>query len=179
MKHSETHTREIACTALMASATAILAQIQIPIGPIPFNLAVFGAFLSGMLLPPLWAAASMLVYMMLGAFGIPVFAGFKGGFAILFGKTGGYILGYFALAALTSFAVTYCRRRSFILFSMACGLVICYTFGTIWFMLISGADLLSALSWCVFPFILPDCAKAVGAFALGRALQQRMISDIR
>lgn len=48
---------------------------------------------------------------------------------------------------------------------MACGLVVCYAFVTTWFMLISGADLLSALSLCVFPFIFPHCAKAVGAYA--------------
>lgn len=175
MKHTATHTKQIASTALLAAVTAILAQIQLPIGPIPFNLAVFGAYLAGMLLPPAWAAGSMLVYMMLGAFGIPVFAGFKGGFAVLFGKTGGYILGYFALAALTSLAVHRCGRRGCILFAMACGLVICYTFGTLWFMLISGADLLSALTWCVFPFILPDCAKAICAYSLGCALQRRNI----
>lgn len=178
MKRAETHTRQIACTALLAAVTAILAQIQLPIGPIPFNLAVFGAYLAGMLLPPAWAAGSMLVYIMLGAFGIPVFASFKGGFAVLFDKTGGYILGYLALATLTSLAVHHCGRRGCILFTMACGLLICYTFGTLWFMFISGANLLSALTWCVFPFILPDCAKAICAYSLGCALQRRNIFSL-
>ena len=65
-------TKDLVLTALFAALTAVLAQIQLPIGPVPFNLAVFGAFLAGMLLAPAWAAASMGVYMLLGAVGIPV-----------------------------------------------------------------------------------------------------------
>ena len=87
-------TKDLVLTALFAALTAVLAQIQLPIGPVPFNLAVFGAFLAGMLLEPAWAAASMGVYMLLGAVGIPVFAGFMGGPAVLLGKTGGYVIGY-------------------------------------------------------------------------------------
>ena len=52
-------TKDLVLTALFAALTAVLAQIQLPIGPVPFNLAVFGAFLAGMLLEPAWAAASM------------------------------------------------------------------------------------------------------------------------
>ena len=60
-------TKDLVLTALFAALTAVLAQIQLPLGPVPFNLAVFGAFLAGMLLPPAWAAAYMGVYMLLGA----------------------------------------------------------------------------------------------------------------
>ena len=86
-------TKDLVLAALFAALTAVLAQIQLPIGPVPFNLAVFGAFLAGMLLAPAWAAASMGVYMLLGAVGIPVFAGFMGGPAVLLSKTGGYVIG--------------------------------------------------------------------------------------
>ena len=65
--------------ALLAALTAVLAQVQLPIGPVPFNLAVLGAFLAGMLLRPAWAACAMGVYMALGLIGIPVFAGCAGG----------------------------------------------------------------------------------------------------
>ena len=84
--------------ALLAALTAVLAQVQLPIGPVPFNLAVLGAFLAGMLLRPAWAACAMGVYMALGLIGIPVFAGFVGGPAVLAGKTGGYVLGYVCIA---------------------------------------------------------------------------------
>ena len=98
-------TKDLVLTALFAALTAVLAQIQLPIGPVPFNLAVFGAFLAGMLLEPAWAAASMGVYMLLGAVGIPVFAGFMGGPAVLLGKTGGYVIGYIFIAMATALAV--------------------------------------------------------------------------
>lgn len=81
-------TKDLVLTALFAALTAVLAQIQLPIGPVPFNLAVFGAFLAGMLLEPAWAAASMGVYMLLGVVGIPVFAGFMGGPCGAFGQDG-------------------------------------------------------------------------------------------
>lgn len=161
-------------TAFFAALTAVLAQIQLPLGPVPFNLAVLGAFLAGMLLTPGWAAASMGVYLALGACGIPVFAGFQGGPAALFGKTGGYAVGYLFIAAFTALAVKHSGRTAAVLASMLAGLLACYTLGTLWFMTITGADLASALGWCVLPFILPDLCKAGCAFLLGRAVNARL-----
>lgn len=159
--------------ALFAAATAVLAQIQLPIGPVPFNLAVLGAFLAGMLLPPLWALASMGLYLGLGLIGIPVFAGFMGGPAVIFGKTGGYVLGYFCIALLTALAA---RSGRFLptIAGMTAGLILCYALGTAWFMVITGANLAAALTWCVVPFIVPDICKAGCAWALGRLLSNRL-----
>ena len=105
--------------ALLAALTAVLAQVQLPIGPVPFNLAVLGAFLAGMLLRPAWAACAMGVYMALGLIGIPVFAGFVGGPAVLAGKTGGYVLGYVCIAWCTAMA-----RRFGRLWLMAAGMAL-------------------------------------------------------
>ena len=148
-------TKDLVLTALFAALTAVLAQIQLPIGPVPFNLAVFGAFLAGMLLEPAWAAASMGVYMLLGAVGIPVFAGFMGGPAVLLGKTGGYVIGYIFIALATALAVKRSGKLPVIGAAMLAGLLVCYGFGTAWFMAVTGADLVSALGGCVLPFIVP------------------------
>ena len=94
MEHTVKKTRELVLASLMTAATAVLAQIMLPIGPVPFNLAVLGAYLAGCLLEPAWALASMAAYLLLGAFGLPVFAGLSGGPAVLAGPTGGYIVGY-------------------------------------------------------------------------------------
>ena len=163
-------TKDLVLTALFAALTAVLAQIQLPIGPVPFNLAVFGAFLAGMLLEPAWAAASMGVYMLLGAVGIPVFAGFMGGPAVLLGKTGGYVIGYIFIALATALAV----KRSGKLPVIGAAMLVCYGFGTAWFMAVTGADLVSALGWCVLPFIVPDVCKGVLACVLGRLLAGRL-----
>lgn len=167
-------TKDLVLTALFAALTAVLAQIQLPIGPVPFNLAVFGAFLAGMLLEPAWAAASMGVYMLLGAVGIPVFAGFMGGPAVLLGKTGGYVIGYIFIALATALAVKRSGKLPVIGAAMLAGLLVCYGFGTAWFMAVTGADLVSALGWCVLPFIVPDVCKGVLACVLGCLLAGRL-----
>ena len=167
-------TKDLVLTALFAALTAVLAQIQLPIGPVPFNLAVFGAYLAGMLLEPAWAAASMGVYMLLGAVGIPVFAGFMGGPAVLLGKTGGYVIGYIFIALATALAVKRSGKLPVIGAAMLAGLLVCYGFGTAWFMAVTGADLVSALGWCVLPFIVPDVCKGVLACVLGRLLAGRL-----
>ncbi|MBP8856252.1 MAG: biotin transporter BioY, partial [Oscillospiraceae bacterium] len=74
-----TKTKQLVLSGLLAAFTAVLAQIVLPVGPVPFNLALLGAYLAGMLLPPAAALGSMAVYCVLGAFGVPVFAGFAGG----------------------------------------------------------------------------------------------------
>lgn len=169
----EKKTKNLVLTALFAALLAVLSQIQLTIGPVPFNLAVFGAYLTGMLLQPVWAAASVAVYMLMGLVGIPVFAGFAGGPAVLFGKTGGYVMGYLFIALFTAVAV---RRKNMActVLGMLLGLAVCYALGTAWFMLITGTGLVQSLAWCVFPFVIPDVVKGVCAYVLGRVLHVRL-----
>lgn len=152
--------RRLSACALMAALTAICSQIQIPLPAIPINLALFAVHLSGALLGPAGGALSMAAYVLLGICGAPVFAGFGAGPAVLFGKTGGYILGYFLCAALVGLLS---RRppRTFprLCLSMAAGLFVCYFFGTAWFMRLSGMGLVSSLSLCVLPFLPGDAVK--------------------
>lgn len=167
--------RQLAICALFAAVTAVLAQIMLPIGPIPFNLAVLGAFLAGLLLTPAWAVCSMGVYIALGCIGVPVFAGFQGGPAVLFGKTGGYVIGYLFIALCAALAVKHVGKLWAVALSMAVGLLVCYAFGTLWFMVLTGADLVSALGWCVLPFLVPDICKAVCAWAVAKLLRTRLV----
>lgn len=167
-------TRNYALTALFAAVTAVLAQIQLPIGPVPFNLALLGMFLAGMLLTPMWAACSALLYLLLGMTGIPVFAGFGGGPAVLLGSTGGYLAGYIFVALTTSAAQHRSGKLPVVAAGMALGIAICYTFGTAWYMALSGASLRTALGWCVLPFLLPDLGKGALACAVGRMLAARL-----
>ena len=129
----------IAFCALMAALTAVCSQIQIPLPMVPINLALFAVHLSGALLGPAGGALSVAVYVLLGMIGVPVFAGFRAGPAVLFGKTGGYILGYFLCAWLVGFLS---RRRPYtfprLCLAMAAGVFVCYFFGTVWFMALTG-----------------------------------------
>ncbi len=168
-------TKKMVQAALFAALVAVLAQIQIPIKPIPFNLAVLGVYLAGVMLTPGWAVASAVLYILLGAVGIPVFAGFGAGPAVLLGPTGGYIVGYVFLALAVSLAIHMRGSRLWMhLLGMAVGLALLYAFGTAWYVILSGKGLAAAIQFCVLPFILPDMGKGALAYAAGRMLNTRL-----
>ena len=117
---------------------------------------------------------------LLGAVGAPVFSGFNGGAGALVGTTGGYILG-FLLCALTMWAVEAALGKSLwaLGLGMVLGLIVCYVFGTAWFMVLytraSGpVSLGTVLGWCVIPFIGPDLIKIAVALALSGRLRRHV-----
>lgn len=167
-------TKDMVLAALLAAVTCVLAQITLPIGPVPFTLAVLGAFLMGQLLSPGWALASILVYIFLGLVGIPAFASFSAGPSVLFGTTGGYIFGYIFMAVLPAFVRSKNLPQWVNFLAMLLGLLLCYALGTIWFMVYTKNPLMASLGWCVFPFVIPDVAKAVCAILLAKALNKRL-----
>ena len=109
-----------------------------------------------------WGTVSQLVFVALAAIGVPVLAGFQGGPSAIFGKTGGYVLGYI-LAALITALISKALGRKFwsLCVAMVVGCAVCYVLGTIWFMTLTGADLASALGWCVLPYLPGDAVKIV------------------
>ena len=168
-------TRSLVLCALMAALTAICSQIQIPLPMIPINLALFAVHLSGALLGWKYGALSMVVYALLGVIGVPVFAGFGSGPAVLFGKTGGYAIGYILTALLTALLTKALGRKFWSLcVAMVVGCAACYLLGTIWFMTLTGADLVSALGWCVLPYLPGDAVKIVLAAMLTIQLDKRL-----
>ena len=121
---------------------------------------------------------AVLVYVLLGAVGVPVFAGFSGGIGALLGNAGGYIIG-FIFSALVMWAIEHFFGRKPVvqIISMVVGLIVCYAFGTAWFMIVysraNGAvGLATVLGWCVIPFIIPDIIKIVLAYGLSRKLRK-------
>ena len=166
-----TTTKQLVLAALFAALTAIFSQISIPIQPVPINLALLAVLLCGALLPLKWADLSMGVYILLGATGVPVFSGFRGGVGVLVGPTGGYIVGYLAAAALVAALRPWWMGRFVkLLLSMAAGVVACYLLGTLWFMYVRGTGLMEALGLCVFPFLPGDAAKVLVAAVLAQRL---------
>lgn len=161
---------------LLAACTAVLAQIVIPIGPVPFNLAVFGAFLAGMLLSPGMAVLSMATYWLMAAIGLPVMAGLQGGLGAVLSPTGGYVAGYLLLAGCTALVAE--RPMPMRLAGMALGLVLCYTLGTVWFICATGTALPAALAMCVLPFIPADVAKGIAAAWLAQTLKRRVLQNV-
>lgn len=169
-------TRDLALVALMTALMAICAWISIPT-TVPFTLQTLGVFLACALLGGKRGSLAVLVYILLGAVGLPVFAGFVGGAGALLGSTGGYILG-FLLQALVMWGmeIVWGRDRWWKLgISMLLGLVACYAAGTLWFMVVYArttgpVGVVTVLGWCVIPFVVPDLIK----LALALLLQRRI-----
>lgn len=164
-------TRRMTMCALFAALTGVCSQIQIPLPFIPINLALLSVHLAGALLGKVFGPLSMAVYIALGVCGVPVFAGLGAGPGILFGKTGGYILGYL-LCAMTV-GLTARKRQGYLwtCLSMALGTIVCYAFGTAWFMALTGMSLWISLTYCVFPFLPGDALKVLFAAYLARRLR--------
>ena len=167
--------REIAYIAIGIALIAVCSWISVPM-TIPFTLQTFAVCLITALLGlkgGLWTVAG---YILLGAVGIPVFSGFRGGPGALLGTTGGYIVGFLFTALTVGMAVQRKGRKLPVLvLSMAAGILLCYTFGTAWFMLVYSRgtgpiSLGTALGWCVLPYLIPDGVKVVLAALLTRRL---------
>ncbi|HAG57280.1 MAG TPA: biotin transporter BioY [Ruminococcaceae bacterium] len=159
--------KDMVLCALLAAMTGILSQIGIPIGEIPINLALFSVYLAGGLLGSYKGAVSMVVYVMMGAVGMPVFSNYRGGLSVLAGPTGGYILGYIFAALAVGMVSTYWGDSVWKLaVGMTGGLALCYLFGTVWFVLLTGKGLVAALSACVVPFLPGDAVKIISAAIL-------------
>ena len=119
---------------------------------------------------------AVLVYILMGAIGIPVFSGFTGGIGILAGTTGGYIVGFlFSALLMWGMEKLFGKDTKVLAGSMILGLAVCYAVGTLWFMAVYAASsgavgIFTVLGWCVFPFIIPDIAKIVLALILTKRL---------
>ena len=168
---------DLVIVALFAALIAVCAWITIP-GAVPFTLQTMGVFLAVGLLGGKRGTAAVLVYILLGAVGMPVFSGFSGGVGRLLGTTGGYIIG-FLVAALAMWAMEaiFGKAKWVLPVSMLLGLLLCYAFGTAWFLVLytqtKGAiSVASVLSMCVVPFIIPDLLKIALALLLTSRLKR-------
>lgn len=165
-------TPKLVLAALFAALTAVCSQLAIPL-TVPINLALFAVHLAGALLGAKWGVLSMLVYVLLGLVGVPVFASFGSGPAILFGKTGGYILGYVLCAAIVGFLSSrFGRSLPKLCAYMVLGVAVCYAFGTVWFMFVTGMSLSLSLTYCVIPFLPGDAVKIALAALLALRLEK-------
>ena len=160
-------TRWMTLCALFAALTAAGAQLTIPVGAVPVNLALLPLLVCAALLPRRYALWSAAVYLGLGAAGLPVFAGMHGGLGTLLGPTGGYLAGYAACAGITSILIEKEMHR---LLAMAAGVAACYGIGTAWLMISSGLNLSQAVVMGVAPFLLGDILKIIAADYLSKRL---------
>ena len=168
-------TIDLVYIALGAVFIAICSWISIPT-TVPFTMQTFAIFFVLSALGGKRGTLAIVVYTLLGAVGIPVFAQFTAGIGILLGNTGGYIIGFIFMGLIYWLMVHFLGKKLWVeILAMVIGLAVCYLFGTMWFMIIytkaTGAVcFVTVLSWCVIPFIIPDLIKLGLSLALARRL---------
>ena len=162
--------------AIGAALIAICSWISIPTA-VPFTLQTFAVFFVLLALGGERGTLATLVYVLLGAVGVPVFAGFSGGIGVLLGNTGGYIIG-FLFTGLIYILFTKFFKKNIVMkvVALVLGRAVCYAFGTAWFMHVymkssREVGLLTVLGWCVFPFIVPDLLKLALAVVISKRIE--------
>ena len=177
MTNTSSKTKNLVICAIFVALLAICSWLSIPL-TVPVTMQTFAVFLCAGLLGTKRSCASIICWIILGFIGVPVFAGFQGGPSVIFGPLGGYILGFIISAIIVGVVSEKINRKPAVLIiAMVIGLIVCYAFGTVWFMYFYGKaagpiGISAALSMCVIPFVIPDLAKIALAVFLTKRLER-------
>ena len=168
--------RNMARCALLTALLCVCAWIGFPLGDVAITMQTFALFLTLGLLGGKNGSLVCLVYLLLGAVGLPVFSGFRGGLGTLLGATGGYILGFLGAALVYWLITGLLGQRFFVrLTASLLGLTVCYGFGTLWYALVwanGGVAFGLILGKCVLPYLLPDLIKLALALTAAEKLKR-------
>lgn len=163
----------MAYIAMSTALISVCAWVSVP-SAVPFTMQTFAVFLTARVLGSRRALAAVSLYVLLGAIGLPVFAGMQGGLGVLVGATGGYISGFLPAAFIAGLRHSGKRDGMVDIILMILGLLVCYTFGTLWYALgyLGGMEGIgAALTACVLPYVIPDLLKILLAAAVARRLR--------
>ncbi len=173
MKKTQMITLTGLCCALLCIAAPV--TVPIPISPVPISLAPLAVFISSYILTPIQCFISTVIYIMIGAVGLPVFSGFTGGIGIIAGPTGGFLLGYMGTALVSSFFVHRYEKKYLHIIGMIFGIFISYFIGTVWFSFQQNVTFFTAATLCVIPYVAGDIIKIFIAAFMGKKLQKTAI----
>ena len=166
-------TKQMVLIALMTAVTCVLGPLSIPLpfSPVPISLTNFAIFLAIFILGMKNGTISFIIYLLLGAVGVPVFSSFRGGFQVLAGPTGGYLIGFIFLALIMGFALDHFDRKLVpTIIGMIIGMAVCYAFGTVWLAKLLSLSFKEGLMMGVIPYLAGDVAKIIIAAIVGPKL---------
>ena len=179
---NKTHERikNMTVCALFAAIICLLSPHSIPIGPIPITLATFAVSFSAVVLGWKRGSLAVILYLLIGSIGLPVFSGYKAGVSVLLGVTGGYATSYIFMALIIGFAADLkFKKLPLKIVSLAAGLLlslfVLYAMGTVQYVLITHSDVRAALAACVLPFMPFDTMKLIAASVLGSAAREALV----
>ncbi len=189
MKKEKLSVRDLCLTAIFTAVTTVCAQIVIPIpfSPVPISFGMVGVYTAAIFLSPKCAILSQICYLLMGAIGLPVFGGFRGGLGAIAGPTGGYLAVYPLLAAIISSAlnskkalrVNHSKRQELLIGGIAicvAHLIMLYGAGTVWLAAITGNTFIQALSLAVIPYIPMDVLKIAFCILVIIPLRKRFMN---
>lgn len=167
-------TKDLTLIAISTALTCVLSPLSIPIGIVPIALTNLILLLNTYVLGYKKALVACLLYIIIGAIGIPVFANFSGGIGILSGPTGGYIIGYIPMIIVSGLLIEKYPNRLIHIIAMIIGTALCYALGTVWFCFVMNSSLASAMAICVIPFIPFDLIKIIIVALIGPVIIKRL-----
>lgn len=169
--------KQLALIGLMTAVICVLGPLalHIPISPVPISLGTLAIYFVVSVLGMKLGTISVLVYILLGLAGVPVFASFTAGPAKLFGPTGGYIIGYIFMALICGFFVDrFNQKLPLYLLGMILGTIVCYFFGTVWLAYQMELTFYKALWAGVIPYIPGDLVKLIIAVSVGFQVRKQL-----
>ena len=176
MIRSKIQTLDMVYIAIGIALISVCSWISVPTA-VPFTLQTFAVFLVLSLLGGKRGTIATVLYVILGTLGLPIFSHFTGGIGVILGSTGGYIVGFIFMGLIYMLAERMFGQKRFArIIALVIGLIVCYAFGTAWFMYVYTRDtgavgLFAVLGWCVFPFIIPDIIKLVLALMIAKRVR--------
>ncbi len=177
VSRSPFHTRQLALVGLMSAVLCILGPwaLNIGISPVPISLGTLGIYFVVFVLGTRQGTVSVLIYLLLGAAGLPVFTNFSGGIGKLLGPTGGYLIGYIFMVLLCGFFVDkWFPNIPVCVIGMVLGTLVCYFFGTVWLAWQGNMSLTAALAAAVLPYLPGDTIKLALAVTVGYQVRKRL-----
>lgn len=170
--------KAIILTGIFAAITAVLSQVSIPIpfSPVPITLSLVAVFLSSIILGSKFGTISQIVYLLLGAVGVPVFANFHGGIGVLLGPTGGFLLSYPFVSLIIGLFINKKEplKTCDLILPVSLGLIICYTFGSVWLAYVTKMTFINTISMGVLPFIPLDIIKVIFIILTGSKIRNSL-----
>ena len=172
---SKISTKEVVCVGMFAAVLAVLSQISIPMpSGVPITLQTFAIALTGVVLAWKLGVTSTLVYILIGAVGVPVFSEFSGGLHVLVNYTGGFIWGFIVLALLCGVGITLKNKLLGVLLGFV-GLAVCHLFGVIQFMVVMKMSIMESFLLASAPYLIKDAISVILAFAVGAQIRSRLL----
>lgn len=163
--------KDITFVSLCVAVLAVISQLSIPIGAVPITLQVFAVSLIGHFLGLKKGTLTLIVYILLGVVGAPVFSGFQGGVGVILGYTGGFIIGFIPLVVLCGIN---CNKTWLKIALGVFGLTLCHLIGAFQYMHLSRLDFSASILAVSLPYILKDIILVVAGYIVSSVLKKRL-----